>query len=424
MKEYLNKLPKEIQDLIHKISTAASDKGVSVYLVGGFVRDLLLGVENLDLDIVVAGDGIKFAEQLSAVLNTRLVRHHRFGTATLISGRHNKIDVASARKEFYPAPGHLPVVSAGALRDDLFRRDFTINAMAISISEENFGELADYFGGRPDLSAKKIRILHELSFIDDPTRILRAVRFEQRYNFRIEPFSLRKIKDAAKSKMLERVDAQRIRDELLLMLKEKDPLKELKRLSALAGFSFLLPQLRLSEKNYGLMRRVEKEIRLYSKIYPLRRNIDRWLVYFMCMTDSLSVSHTQKLCRKLALRQGEEKRVVSYKRINKEFLRHLSRKNIKPSRIFALLEPLSYEVILLLKAESINRTLKEHIDEFLEIYNGMRIFTSGHDLHGLGIAPGPKYKKIFSAVLSAKLDGRVKTKEEEMDLIGKLIRQK
>ena len=423
MKGYLERLPEEIQGLIHIVGVVASKTGMPTYLVGGFVRDLFLGVKNLDLDIVIEGDGIDFAEELAGRINAKLIRHRRFGTATLIFGQHQKIDIASARKEFYPAPAHLPVVSKGTLRDDLFRRDFTINAMAISINREDFAELLDYFGGRQDLKNKKIRILHELSFIDDPTRILRAVRFGQRYNFKIEPITLKKIREAIKMKMLERVEPHRIRDDLLLILKEKKPLKEIGYLDKLSGFTFIFPGLRVSSKIYRLMRSAEKEMRWFYKAYPKRRIIDKWLVYLMCVIDPLSVIQSNKFCRRLALRLGEEKRIVSYKKINKHFVRQLCRKDIKPSRIFILLEPLSYEVILLLRAKYANPVFRRHIEEFFEIYNGMRVFISGDDLHGLGIRPGPRYKEIFTTVLRAKLDGLVKTKEEEMILIRKIIRK-
>lgn len=179
MKEYLRKLPKEIQDLISKAARVASGNNISAYLVGGFVRDLLLGVKNLDLDIVVEGDGIKFAQDFAHTLKAKLILHRRFGTATITLGYNLKIDIATARKETYPYPACLPVVTSGTIEDDLARRDFTINAMAISIMQKDFGRFIDLLYGKHDLYHKKIRVLHNLSFIDDPTRILRAIRFEK-----------------------------------------------------------------------------------------------------------------------------------------------------------------------------------------------------------------------------------------------------
>ena len=395
-----------------------------IYLVGGFVRDLILGVDNLDLDIVVVGNGISFAEDLTRHLKVKLIRHRRFGTATVILKPRLKIDITSARKEFYPRPAHLPVVCEGTLKDDLFRRDFTINAMAISITGGNFGRLIDFFAGRDDLFKKKIRILHNLSFIDDPTRILRAVRFEKRYNFRIESETLANLKEAVKLKMLEKVEPQRIRDDLILILKEKHPVRQIMRLKELVGFAFINPHLSVSQKTYRFLRFAERQISWFEKRYPQRRQLDAWLIYFMGLTDSLKPNAVKELCRRFAFRKGEEKRLLSCKKINHRFIRELSQKNTRPSRIFTLFEPLSYEAILFLKTKYKNPSLHKHIEDFFEVYNGMRIYIGGDELYRLGFEPGPNYQKVFAKVLKAKLDGLVKTKEEELALIKKFIKFK
>jgi len=422
MKEYLNKLPQEIRELVYLACDIASGLNMSAYLVGGFVRDLILGVENLDLDIVVEGEGIRFAEDFARTLGSKLVRHRRFGTATVIIKPHLKVDIATARSEVYPAPARLPVVTGGTLKDDLLRRDFTINAMAISITPDNFGRLVDLYAGRSDLKNRKIRVLHDLSFIDDPTRILRAVRFEKRYNFKIEPKTLKLLKESVRLKMLEKVEPQRIRDDLILVLKEKKPLKEIRRINELAGFGFINPELKITRRAYGLLNAIEKEINWFNKKYPERRNIDAWLIYLIGLLDALDTRVIKNFCRSFAFKRGEEKRILDYKGISSGLISKLSKEKVKPSQIFCAFEPLSYEVILILKAKYKNRYLRRHIEDFLEIYNGMRIFVSGHDLHDLGLAPGPKYQKIFASVLNAKLDGEVKTKEEELELIKSLIK--
>jgi len=421
MKDYLNKLPKEVQDLIDLAGDIARSNNMPVYLVGGFVRDLMLGVKNLDLDIVVEGNGIKFAEDFAARLTARPTRHKKFGTATIILKPHLKIDIATARKEFYPQPAHLPLVTSGSLKDDLFRRDFTINAMAISISYGDFGKLLDLFGGKVDLENKKIRVLHNISFIDDPTRILRAIRFEKRYNFRIEPKTLKLLEEAVKFKMLEKVQPQRLRDELILLLKEKRPLKHVMRIEKLAGFGFINPRLYVSKKTSGLLRSIESQINWFKRAYPKRRQLDTWLIYFMGLIDFLAIKDVKSICKKFAFRRGEEKRILVYKRIGREVILNLSQDKIKPSKIFRLLEPLSYEVIILIKAKSRNRNIKRYIEDFFEIYNGMRIYIGGDDLRRLGVAPGPYYQKIFTKVLNAKLEGLIRTREEELALIKKLV---
>lgn len=425
MREYLSKLPKEIQDLIHFAGVVANRDNMRAYLVGGCVRDLLLGVKNLDLDIVVEGNGIKFAEEMAGALNTKLIRHKRFGTATLILLRYRlKIDIATARKEFYPQAGHLPVVESGTLRDDLFRRDFTINCLAMDINKDSFGSLIDLYGGKEDLKSKKIRVLHDLSFIDDPTRILRAVRFEQRYNFKIEPQTLKLLKDAAGKRMLEKVEPQRIRNEFILILKEKAPLKEIKRLKELVGFNFITSRTFFSLKNYKFIKSVEKQISWFNKTYPHRRLLDAWLIYFMAFINSLSITVTRQVCQRFVFRKGEDKRIICYKKLSTKFISDLKKAKNKPSRIFAMLEPLSYEVILLIKAKYKDHSIQRIVKDFFEIYSGMKIYSSGHDLHSLGLEPGPYYQKIFTKVLNAKLNGQVTTKEEELELIKKLILNK
>lgn len=424
MKSYLKNLPEEIKDLIQIASKIAYHHNMPAYLVGGFVRDLWLGVKNLDLDIAVEGEGIKFAEELSRILKAKLICHKRFGTATITLKHNLKIDIASARKEIYPHPASLPVVSKGSLKDDLARRDFTINAMAISIERKDFGKLIDFFCGRDDLLRKRIRVLHNLSFIDDPTRILRAIRFEKRYNFKIEPDTLGLLKEAVRAKMLEQVQPHRLRDELILILKEKDPLKQIRRLQELVAFKFIHPGLSHLESNQKLLRSIQGQLDWFKKNYPRRRALDSWLIYFLGLLDSLNIKAVSALCKKFSFKRGEEKRILSYKKINRRFIQQLKQDKIKASKIFHLLEPLSYEVIILLKAKYKNRNIQTYIKDFFDIYNGMHILISGDDLHRLGVLPGPFYQKIFTRVLKEKLEGKIKTRDEELVLIKELIKKR
>lgn len=421
MKEYLRKLPKEIKVLISRAAQVARDNGVKAYLVGGFVRDLLLGVKNLDLDIVVEADGIKFARDFYAKLpKAKLICHTRFGTATIIS-YNLKIDIATARSEFYPHPASLPVVKPGLLKDDLARRDFTINAMAMGIGMKDV-RLIDFFSAKSDLSCGKIRVLHKKSFIDDPTRILRAVRFEKRYNFEIEPHTLRWLKEAVKLKMLDKTEPQRLRDELVPLLKEKNVIAQIKRLYDLTKLKFISQGLTNFENTLYLLRKAEKEINWFKRNYAKRRQLDSWLIYFAILLDSLNIKQAKAACSKFVFRKGEEKRMISFKAIASGIISELSQKNIKAPRIYQLLEPLSYETILLIKVKANNGWVDEYIEDFFEIYNGMRIFITGHDLHKMQLTPGPHYQKIFTKVLHAKLEGLVRTRNQELTLIRKLIK--
>ncbi len=420
MKEYLKRLPENILGLIESCQEVAETLNYNTYLVGGFVRDLFLNVDNFDLDIAVVGEGIKFAEVLAQKLNGKIVSHKKFGTATVTVKHHLKIDVATARKEYYPHPGSLPVVNKGEIKDDLSRRDFTINTLVISLKRENFGQLLDLFGGKSDIMHRRIRILHPLSFIDDPTRLLRAVRFEQRYDFKIDLDTLKSFQEAVDLKMLFMVEPQRLRDELILILKENRPLKVLKRLEELSGLGFISPGLRLSGKTERLLENVFVQVKWFKGIFSSHRHIDSWLMYLAGIMEGLDLERVHAVCNRFVFRKGEEKRLLDFFRLREKLILKLSRPELKPSRVFHLLEPLSYEVILLLKASVKNKWALEYINNFLHVYNGTGIVLKGHDLNGLGFVPGPHYQKIFRMILNAKLNGQIKTAQEELEFVKKL----
>lgn len=424
MRRYLERLPQETQDLIKIASHLSAKMHMPAYLVGGFVRDLLLGVNNLDLDIVVEGDAIKLSQELKNRLSaTQIVVHQRFGTSTLNIKPQQKIDLATARKETYPQPASLPLVRPGTLKDDLKRRDFTINAMALSINEKDFGRLIDYFGGRRDLKGKKIRILHHLSFIDDPTRILRAVRFAARFNFKIHPQTLKLLKKARKLKMLQQLQPQRLRDEIILILKEAHLIEVICQLKELTGLNFLHPHLTLGQNTLKLLRALENQIRWFCQNYPRHRMLDNWLIYLSGLLDELSLAEVKAVLSCFVFSRGQEKRIIAAKNSSK-IIAKLSRKSIKPDEIFNLLEPLSYETILFIRAKAQNRRVQLYVDNFFEIYHGMRLCVSGDDLHKLGLMPGPYYAKIFAKVLKAKLNCQVQSREEELAFIRALLKKR
>lgn len=226
------KFPKGVFEIINQIGYIADMYNFRVYLVGGPVRDLLLGRPNYDLDFTVEGDGIRFAKKLNQTFKGRLVMHKAFGTATIYLEK-NRIDIATARREVYERPAAYPDVAPGTIKEDLFRRDFTINAIAISICKKDSGRLVDFFGGVEDLKMGLIRVMHDRSFMDDPTRIFRAVRFEQRYNFKIEPVTLKLLKQALSEGLIGELNRGRIRKEIALFLEEEDPIKCLRRLENL-----------------------------------------------------------------------------------------------------------------------------------------------------------------------------------------------
>jgi tRNA nucleotidyltransferase (CCA-adding enzyme) len=234
------RLPRDAQKVLKEIGIAADERGLSAWLVGGMVRDLILGRPSVDIDVVVEGDGIAFAGILAQRLGGRFLAHKRFGTASIDLDKSFKLDVVTARRETYARPGILPEVFPGQISDDLFRRDFTINAVAASLNGRRVGELRDDFDGIEDLEAGLVRIMHYRSFVDDPTRILRAVRYEKRFGFKIEPRTLAALKVACQEDAFKSISPVRYFNEYRRILEEKDPLPALRRLRSLDGIRYLI----------------------------------------------------------------------------------------------------------------------------------------------------------------------------------------
>ncbi|HOU35949.1 MAG TPA: hypothetical protein PLJ26_03985 [Candidatus Omnitrophota bacterium] len=423
MKTYLARLPQDFMSLIDAAGALASARNETAYLVGGFVRDLILGGRNFDLDIVVEGDGIAFSHEYARRLQGRVTSHHRFGTATVYLAHHLKVDIATARKETYPQPAHLPVVQPGSLRDDLFRRDFTVNAMALQISGSESGRLIDFFGGRKDLEDGILRVLHPVSFIDDPTRILRGIRFEQRFGFIFERHTLGLLRSALRQSMLERVEPQRLRDEVILLLKEDSPRKAIRRVAALAGLSFISPKLRPDPDMMRTLAQIERRIPWFQAHASCARPIEKWLVYFMGLVGGLSVPDIHAVCRRFVFRKADEKRIVSCVEVCNKAVAALAKKDLRRSEAFHILDPLSYEVIILMLSRTDRKLVLGRIMEFLKFTSGTKISVSGHDLGACGLKPGPHYQRILKTVLSAKLDGRAPDKSSELRLARQLARE-
>lgn len=415
-------LPKSILTLLKQIGEISDEMKYNSFIVGGFVRDLLLGVENFDLDIVVEGDAINLAQILAKELRGDLVRHRRFGTATVVLPENLKIDLATARSEYYERPAALPTVKFGTLKDDLYRRDFTINAMAVRLNREGFGKLFDFFAGQEDLRHRRIRILHNLSFVEDPTRIFRAIRFEQRFNFKIDKHTQNLIKKAVGLKMFERVQKQRIREELILLLSEKEPIKVIKRMAQLHQLSFIHPKIKLNKPLLNLLQDIGERLIWFSLHLSRKRPLDKWLIYLIGLFDQLNYKETQDTCHKFVFKKGDVKRILSYKRLLPRVLRTLDKRGpLRPSYIFKLLEPMSYEVILLTLAKSKTKIVEERISDFFTKYNGMRLNITGRDLKKMGLESGPQFKEILTRVLYEKIDGELKTKEDELNSVKRFL---
>ncbi len=430
-------LPKKLMRLIWSISSEADARGINIFLVGGFVRDIFLGEKNYDLDIVMEGDAIKFGKVIADKLRGSLVVHRKFGTSTVVTDwpewlgpslhpdNKFKIDIAMARKETYAAPAALPTVKFSSLKEDLYRRDFTINAMAVRINRKDFGLFLDFFDGIKDLEKGVIKALHDNSFIDDPTRIFRAVRFEQRFGFEIEKHTEYLIKHAIKQEMFSRTENQRIRGELILMLKEKDPEKAVLRMRELHELRFIHPELVLKRSIRKLFTEIKKAVQWYEERAARKRKLDVWLIHLMVMLDKLAPKQVDEVLEKFVFTRSESLRIRSYKRDGDKVLRKLSsRKNMKPSAVYGILEPLAHEVSLCITAKTKSAIARRRIKRFFTDYNGTKLSIRGDDIEKEGIVPGPRYKELLQKVLYAKLDGNLATKKDELYYMRKLIKSR
>ena len=343
-------LPGKVFDCLQRIGVEGSRLGIGVYLVGGAVRDLLLGMKNIDLDLVVEGDGIEFARWLATQMGGKIKRYDRFGTALLVLRSGIKLDLASARRESYERPGVLPRVSRGDLKADLYRRDFTINSLALCLNSDRFGQLFDPYGGRNDLKARVIRVLHKGSFSDDPTRIIRGVRFEQRYGFTLEPVTESLLKEAVEAGMLGRVSGQRIGDVLTLILREREPTKAIKRLEKLGILAFFNREMKVDLK---LFDRIEPSISRFG--FPV---LERWLVYLLALLWGLELDSAQRFAQNLYLPKRVTTLIDDVWKGKERVDKLLALSHPLPSQIYRALEGLRAEALVFLLAQGDSRELE------------------------------------------------------------------
>jgi len=401
-------LPRQLLELVKDVSGQAAELGQRVYLVGGIVRDLLLGYPNFDLDLVAEGDAVKLAQQVAETSQAKLLAHHRFGTAKL-RYENFTLDLATARKETYARPGALPAVTPGTLKDDLVRRDFSINTMAISLASNDYGELIDPYQGKSDLEHRLIRILHPGSFSDDATRILRGVRYEQRLGFEFEAQTVQLLKRDIP--MLDTISGDRIRHELELILKEKQPELAIKRLAELGVLPRISPFLKgdgwIAEK-FDKARRLKKPSQLPS-------------LYFCLLIYSFSEENIEQFLAHLNIPAKLSRAIRDTLRL-KTRLPLLDKSSLKPSEIYYLLreyEPLAIQANAIASDEkegTPSLIVHRYLQLFLTKLRYVRTALDGEELKRLGISAGPAMGHVLQILHKAKLDGEVSTRADEKKL--------
>jgi len=414
-------LSKEIIVLLRSIGEVGDELNCNAFVVGGFVRDLLLKKNNIDLDIVIEGDGIAFARTLVDKLEGRLRVHERFGTATLVLNSGFKLDVATARLEYYEYPAALPTVELSSIKLDLYRRDFSINAMAIQLNAEHFGTLIDFFNSQNDLKQQAIKVLHNLSFVDDPTRIFRAIRFETRMKFTIVKHTDRLIKNAVKMNLFGKADDPRFFTELKILLNEDQAIQAVHRLAEFGLFPFLWPHLKphhhIDRRFDHFLHQAEKAISWFKLLY-LEDEFETWIVYLLTILGRSPVTVLTNFCNRFQLAPKTKTFLIDEKTLADKTAHFLTRwKNPKNSEIYTALRDLHIEGLLYIMAIARKTEVKRSVSLFVTSMRAEQSLLNGDDLKELGYRPGPIFKSILETLLLARLDDKVATREEEVALV-------
>jgi len=419
-----NRLPLDMIELLKTAGALGDDLGWEVYAVGGFVRDILLSRPNHDLDIVVEGDGIRFAKQLAMRLGGRVKSHLKFKTAVVILDSGQRVDVATARLEYYEYPAALPTVELSSIKMDLFRRDFTMNALALRINPGRFGQLVDFFGAEQDIRNKIIRVLHSLSFVEDPTRILRAIRFERRYDFQIGGQTMRLIKNALNLQLFSKLSGTRVMHELRLIMEEEDPLACLNRMEELGIMEAIHPELKLKNDRVQVFMELVKVKHWYKLLY-LDPPVVTWKLYFLALTMGIKREDIAAVTGRLYFTEKEDREFRQLRDQVGDALMRLMGWNEETaglSGLYAILNPIPVEGVLFLMARSRKEHIRRNISQYLSRLRYIKIEITGRDLQEMCIAPGPLYAIILEKVLMAKIDGKAEGREEQLALAGRLYR--
>ncbi|MEA4926654.1 MAG: CBS domain-containing protein [Syntrophomonadaceae bacterium] len=410
------RLPEDIFAVLQQAGAIAQELDSTVYCVGGYVRDLLLNVPNFDMDLVAEGDGRELATRLAQRLGGKVRIHDRFATASVILNEGTKIDVATARTEYYEFPAALPMVERSSIREDMYRRDFTINTLALCLNPNKFGDLIDYFGGRKDIQNRYIRILYNLSFVEDPTRILRAIRFEQRYRFTIEPDTLRFAKDAIDRRMLGKLSYKRIMQELILILSEKDPMSALERMTDTGVWKYILPEVKLEKLTKVPFKRIPIVIGWWENRY-YGPKIQAWLVYLQAIFSKLTEPQLADVLSRYPLDRSAQRSIEDSACVPLLAQRISNDPNLRPSQLYKMLSHLGPENMLYLLLHIRQENVWDRVVQYCDLKEKVKVEINGHDLKKMGLKAGPDFKSILAELYLLKLDGVINNRKDELDAV-------
>jgi tRNA nucleotidyltransferase (CCA-adding enzyme) len=409
------RLSRQLLNILKTIGSVADDFGYGAYVVGGFVRDLFLYRSDEDVDIVIEGDGIAFAKKYAELAGARIHTYEKFGTAVIIFADGFKIDIASARLEYYKFPAALPIVEMSSIKLDLFRRDFTINTLAIQLNPDKFGLLIDFFSARRDIKEKVIRVLHNLSFVEDPTRVFRAIRFEQRFGFTIGKLTKGLIKNAVNMNFFRGLSGRRVLTELKQILEEDNPVPAIIRLNDFDLLKFIHPSIQFDKQLISILNSVRKALAWHDLLF-LDESYMKWVVYLLVLIHSCDRQRSEEICSRFELaprywkifsgeRFAAEKCVL-------ELVRNLP---IPNSKLYRKLSGFRTELILYMMAVTKQQAVKKAISHYFTNLRRVTVSLKGKDLQKMGVEPGPIYREILQATLEARLNGKLKTRKDELD---------
>ena len=444
------RLPRPCLDFLTLAGEIAQDTGASVYVVGGFVRDLVMDGRGLkwpdiDIDLVIEGDAMTFAHKLAIRLKGRVREHREFMTAMLVFPaeslcadveRHRrthladsteiKVDIATARLEFYTEPGALPQVERGSIRMDLYRRDFSINAMAVRLNPHVFGQLVDFFDGQEDIRNKRIRTLHALSFVEDPTRMFRAVRFEQRYGFRMGAQCERFMRNAIDDlHLIHHLSGSRICHELELMMEERNPFLGFRRMDELGLLAEVHPLLAMNDEKRDMADRVRRVLEWYMRMY-LPEQPDLLMLMLIALCRRAPAPEVEELLDRLqfsARRKRETMQVRSAIMAARPGMTQWERNNGSLSDLHRMLARVPLETLLYLLAQEDGQEQHEKLTRYIYMGRQMKPDISGDDITSMGVHPGPIVGRILNDVLIARMDDENLSREEQLALAARLAVQ-
>ncbi len=412
------KTPDSIWKLFETAATCADNLKMDVYLVGGCIRDFLLDKETLDWDLVVQGDGPQLGDNIAAKLNGKTHKKGQFLTCAVVLDDNIRIDIATTRSETYKHPAALPEVQKSSIDEDLLRRDFSINALALKLNGEDSFYLIDKYNGLPDLNEGLIRVLHSKSFLDDPTRGFRAIRFEKRFGFLLETETYRLLKEALSEKVFDRLSGFRIFNELKKILQEKQPKLHLLRCKEIGLLQIIHPDLFDRPTGAKLLDNIERTIQEQEK-YPFKIFLDNWKVYFLGL-----LYYTPKISRQACLSRldikGKEADSLqkNLELVEKALMVLDNLEDLKPIAVYEALHELSGEAVTLLNAMANTENVKKSIFSYFSNYRERAVLkVNGDDLIKLGFSPGPTFQKILENLKRARLMEDIQTKNDEIDWI-------